>query len=163
MHCAFAKLIYVASIGATSNSSSSGGVTTTIIEIPPLGPQAKGDLVDGAISSGLLTSLSDIWNKFDVKLVAQSSGSPSTTDITIATGTDNISLLNDLLNNSIVSRNDLTMDDITKTYDMLVAIGLNTDILNLSVYNIINYNNYGNFIDGSDNPIWSAKLQNNPS
>jgi hypothetical protein len=68
--------------------------------------------------------------------------------------------------NCIVTKNELTIEDMTHTIDELKtylpasSIKVN-DLVDLWTYNIINYHNYGLYIDGSANPCTKAKLQLN--
>jgi len=82
-------------------------------------------------------------------------------------------LVNDLLNNCIVISNLLTVPDITKLISDILDMdknllvskesipGLIRKILTTVQYNIVDYTNYGNWLDGSDNPCVYAKLQLN--
>jgi hypothetical protein len=145
----FAKLIAVAA---------SDGLTvgaTTIVVTAPSGV-AIGDLIEPARVA--VAGISDaLLAKVEVKFVATA---VATEEATIASGA---ALLTDLLNNCIVTRNDLTMEDLSMTLAQLV--GTNTgdakDVLTLAKLSVINLHNYGNFLDGSDNPVSSAKLQLN--
>jgi hypothetical protein len=78
--------------------------------------------------------------------------------MTVATGAD---LLTDLLNNTLVVRNTLTSEDISKTVTQLNAGGAASAVTALATVNAVDYFNYGNFVDRSDNPVYSAKLQLN--
>jgi hypothetical protein len=57
------------------------------------------------------------------------------------------------------------MEDISLTLSQLqgssTSTGAPSTILGLFLHSVINYHNYGNFIDGSDNPVSEAKLQLN--
>ena len=89
---------------------------------------------------------------------------------------DNITytLVNDLLNNCIVINNQLTVSDISVLVSEILTFDSNMlktqsttpikiieQILRVVQYNIVDYTNYGNYIDGSDNPCVYAKLQLN--
>ena len=88
--------------------------------------------------------------------------------------------LNKLLGNAIVTRNNLTISDISvlgstltnaignissstssATFDPQTQKGYAQSLLNIIGYTIVNQFNYGNNIDGSDNPVYDAKLQLN--
>ncbi len=111
-------------------------------------PVAVGDLVEPSRPAG------GVWDKFEVKFVAQSAIAANGA-VQIASSADN------LLENAIVTRNDLTMEDISMTVDQLVAMGVPAGMLNAFALSVVDYHNYGNFIDGSDNPCVNAKLQLN--
>ncbi len=111
-------------------------------------PVAVGDLVEPSRPAG------GVWDKFEVKFVAQSAITANGA-VQIASSSAN------LLENAIVTRNDLTMEDISMTLDQLIALGASTNVLNAFALSVVNYHNYGNFIDGSDNPCINAKLQLN--
>lgn len=77
---------------------------------------------------------------------------------------DNSQTIEALLGNAIVTRNNLSVADITILASAVVAEIANTDasrFVNAVGYTVINNFNYGNFIDGSDNPITMGKLQLN--
>jgi hypothetical protein len=70
--------------------------------------------------------------------------------------------------NCIIIRNELTMEDMTHTIDELItylptaAVTNNVlPLIKIWTYNIINYHNYGLYIDCSANPCAKAKLQLN--
>ena len=87
--------------------------------------------------------------------------------------------IDQLLGNAIVTRNNLSVSDITvlgntlttlignissssaTTYDPQTQQIAASRILNLMGHTIVNQFNYGNNIDGSDNPVYDAKLQLN--
>jgi hypothetical protein len=151
----FAKLVIVASRAGVEKIDSEG------YEITVTGSAAAvGDLFEGTLSGDVSgNQFGTILSKVDVKLVAQAPASGG--KVLVAQGNSEQELLNDLLNNAIVVRNDITMEDMTRTFETLVGLGLNSQVLELSLYNVVNYHNYGNFVDGSDNPVVSAKLQLN--
>jgi hypothetical protein len=95
--------------------------------------------------------LGRLCDKFEVKFVAQSAGASTQ----IASSAAN------LLENAIVTRNDLTMEDISTHAEQLKSFGATSSIIALYSLNVVDYHNYGNFIDGSDNPCINAKLQLN--
>jgi len=69
-----------------------------------------------------------------------------------------------LLGNAIVTRNSLSVDDITILASVVAGEIKNTfasTFVNAVGYTVINQFNYGNFIDGTDNPVTIAKLQLN--
>ena len=128
-----------------------------------------GDLVTpvttAVASSGVTASM---LAKVDVKFVALDSDAadaPDTGfDVAIASGSSDASVAQSLLDNAVVTRNDLTMEDISKTLVQLLGSASSAGfaaVLGLFELNVVNYHNYGNFVDGSDNPVCEAKLQLN--
>jgi hypothetical protein len=117
-----------------------------------------GDLVSTSnqtpVGSGMPLSL---LSKVDVKFVLQ-----STTGL-LATANTPDELARELLDNAVVTRNELTMEDMSLTLAQLAgsANGHVLALLNLFKVSVVNYHNYGNFVDGSDNPVYEAKLQLN--
>jgi len=75
--------------------------------------------------------------------------------------------INALFGNSIVTRNNLSMSDITVLAQALLAhlpgaqLSTAQAFVNAVGYTIINQFNYGNNVDGSENPVYDAKLQLN--
>jgi hypothetical protein len=171
----FAKILYVASRGGFASSASSGDAftsgSTSLWVVNPGGfqgvpnsqiVQAAGDLFETTIDPNISASLRDILSKIEVKLISQSDPDSVANYIKIGSGATPTLLLQDLLNNVIVTRNDLTSEDISITADYLISPGgLNSIIVNMASYSIVNYHNYSNFIDGTDNPVVSAKIQLN--
>jgi hypothetical protein len=152
----FAKIIAAAGAGGLDH-------TTTTIKITnpnatTNNPTTIGDLITptkaaiGGVTAELLA-------KIDVRFVAQDAGVP----VLIATGTTPAALAQNLLDNSIVTRNELTMEDMSHTLAQLQANGSipSKSVLGLFALSVVNYHNYGNFVDGSDNPVYEAKLQLN--
>jgi len=118
-------------------------------------PVAVGDLVEPGRAPALANVA--VLDKFEVKFVAQSNlaAGQGAGAVQVASSAVN------LLENAIVTRNDLTMEDISMTVDQLVAMGVPANLLNAFALSVVDYHNYGNFIDGSDNPCINAKLQLN--
>jgi len=139
----FAKVVAAAaSAGAAMAGNGSISATCTA-------PVAVGDLVEPVRPVG------GLFDRLEVKFVAQSATAVNG-PVQIASSRDN------LLENAIVTRNDLTMEDLSMTVDQLAALaGVNAGVLAAYALQVVNYHNYGNFIDGSDNPVINAKLQLN--
>lgn len=120
-----------------------------------------GDLVSTNLSvptkSGITAAM---LAKIDVKFVAQSVDGDT---VTIANGTSVATVTQELLDNAVVTRNDLTMEDISLTLSQLQGTNAAnaSSALGFFAQSVINYHNYGNFVDGSDNPVSEAKLQLN--
>jgi hypothetical protein len=153
----FAKIIALAASTPTFNTT---GTPNTALNITLVAAPTVGDLVQATIASptgsGITTAM---LNKVDVRFVAQTAANTCQ----VATGATSRALAQDLLDNSIVTRNTLTMEDISTTLTQLIGTSTDTvrSVLNLFAISAINYHNYGNFIDGSDNPVYEAKLQLN--
>lgn len=149
----FAKVIAMA-----SSDGLSVGANVTVTN-PTANAVAVGDLVEPAKTAytGIPQALID---KVEVKFVAQSTAAGAGA---VTIGAANVA---SLLDNAVVTRNDLTMEDISSTLAQLqegsgAASGDASDLLDIFEVNVINYHNYGNFLDGSDNPVYNAKLQLN--
>ena len=120
---------------------------------------SAGDLFEPLPISGINTPISNLLAKIEIKCICQedvATGSNQALLIDLNTYPD---LLSQLLTNTIVTRNDLTMEDISRAATEFDS--LNPIIINAAKISVINYHNYGNFIDGSDNPVYNAKLQLN--
>jgi len=129
-----------------------------------------GDLSDGQYRNNLPLAIQMLTRKLQVKAVITQtittvggwiyySGTPSS---------DNSSLLDSVLNNLIVVNNDLTINDISMNLKSLLDYFNSTTfgnapstVLNAAALTVTNWSNYGNNIDGSDNPIAVSKLQLN--
>ena len=177
----FAKLLYILSrvnISGVANPNAAAGTTlvagATQIWIHPGSGNTKaisaGDLFnpDQATAATLGTTIIGLLGKFDAKCVCQNDIAAAAVGNTYALIADltvnpNSDLITQLLNNVIITRNDLKMQDLSNCIDDLrLQSGANfTFIQKLAVVSIVNYTNYANFIDGSDNPVWSGKLQLN--
>uniref|UniRef100_A0A6C0EEC9 Major capsid protein N-terminal domain-containing protein n=1 Tax=viral metagenome TaxID=1070528 RepID=A0A6C0EEC9_9ZZZZ len=185
----FAKLLYLATranLSPNANNTGSFNLTTQQIWIDKGSGGTKavaaGDLFNPAQASGLSSVVLKLLGHFDAKCVCQNdiAGSATTlaliADLSTVSGVDSVTntnnlLLQQLLNNVIITRNDLTMQDISNAISDLGLPSTNNTSLpsgvssNFIAYvgtvSIVNYTNYGNFIDGSDNPVYSGKLQLN--
>jgi len=154
----YAKLLAIAQLPGTL-ASAANIVEYTADELDGL---KKGDVVDlvrlAAVSNGINVG------KIEVKVVLQSDADTKKASLSVG-GTNEDEVFNNLLDNIIVVRNDLTMEDIsnniTDQYSATGTTAVKNTIMDWAVYKVINYFNYGNFIDGSDNPVYSAKLQLN--
>ena len=157
----FAKLLYVASRDGVAIVSPNGPGAHIHVTDPSgqVGYNA-GDLFEGNLVAQthpqLGSELNALLDKIEVKLVAQAA---SVGGMVVLTNGPN--LLNEILVNTIVTKNELTMEDLSTSMQVLSSYTLSQEILELSKISAINYHNYGNFIDGSDNPVYSAKLQLN--
>lgn len=157
----YAKII--AAAAATGLVYTAPGTPGTIVVTSATGAAATpGDLITStkAATGGISA---DVLAKIDVRFVAQTAGSTSGVGVQIASGNSTAALAQNLLDNSVVTRNELTMEDISLTLAQLQT-GASTaasSVLGLFAQSVINYHNYGNFVDGSDNPVYEAKLQLN--
>lgn len=124
-----------------------------------------GDLVSPVTTAVPSSGVTDaMLRKVDVKFVALNTHGTGPYDVTIATGATEAEVAQNLLDNAVVTRNELTMEDISKTLAQLLGNANNAGfaaVLGLFELNVVNYHNYGNFVDGSDNPVCEAKLQLN--
>jgi hypothetical protein len=174
----FAKLLYIATRAPTSDVLgvnpfvglvTAGGIYNVAV-LPVAGGAAIGELFEGVQDPALVNStIVAMLAKIECKFVAQSIAGPNA-DIAItpgvlavgpATDLQNQLLLKELLNNTIIVTNNLTMEDISRSIAELTNTGVNSSILSIGAINVINYFNYGNFLDGTDNPVYNGKLQLN--
>ena len=156
----FAKLIAVASGTVTYTPSTTLVAGTIKVNVGVVTPTI-GDLVEVVYNP--LSGISvDLFNKVEVKMVAQTAATACQIATNGVNGTDE-ALLTDLLNNCIVTRNDLTMEDLSTPLNDLAfgALAGSQSVLELASLSVVNLHNYGNFLDGSDNPVCNAKLQLN--
>jgi hypothetical protein len=138
----FAKL--VALLAQSSLTCSDTGLVTVA------GTEEVFDLV----GSGNLAALAA---KSNVKAVSKS------ISLTVATLGNS---LEEVLNNLMVQSSSLTMEDLSNdVVDVKALLGSvsshATNLLNLAAVNVVDYFNYGNMVDGSDNPCFNGKLQLN--
>jgi hypothetical protein len=152
----FARVLFVATranvqvVDKTSIKVNSGVATAV----------SAGDLFEGSVSAAAsASSLASLLAKIEVKMVSQDNGLAGGANA-VALGV-NVDLLTEMLNNTLVVRNALTAEDISRTVAQLTKDGANKAVLDLATINAVDYFNYGNFVDGSDNPVISAKLQLN--
>jgi hypothetical protein len=168
----FAKILYIASRNGLYSQRDLSVLTSTSTSVFVVNPgnfvgttnaivSAAGDLFETTVLPNLPSQVLALLQKIEVKLVSQSDPALSTEPIQIASGITPSLLLQDLLNNSIVTMNNLTSEDISVTAQYLLDSGLSPPIINLSTFSIVNYHNYGNFLDGTDNPVVSGKIQLN--
>jgi hypothetical protein len=171
----FAKLLYVASrLNLSESATAVTALGTTgswdLYLDPgtaPAGGLTAGDLFEPNPAAGLSSALTAMLAKVEIKCVCQSD---QTTDahakLATLTGlTTDDARVTEVLNNMMVVRNNLTVEDMSKSLSELVSpssgTGLNSVLANMAAVSVVNYHNYGNFVDGSDNPVYNAKLQLN--
>jgi hypothetical protein len=143
----FARVLFVATrTGATVDTGSAKVTTVPAVNV--------GDVIEPEQSGAVNAMVAALLSKIEVKIVVtvQAGGNSL---VTLGTG------LADLLNNTIVVRNNLTAEDLSKRLSDLSAGGANAAVLNLAAVSVVDHFNYGNFVDGTDNPVYSAKLQLN--
>lgn len=149
----FAKLVALAACTETLTAASNGAGAVTISR----NTVVVGDLIELATAAvGGITA--DMLAKVEVKFVAQAvDATPSPDLVTLGTS------VADALDNCIVVRNDLTMEDISNTLAQLTngLTGAALTVLTASALSVLDHFNYGNFVDGSDNPVVNGKLQLN--
>ena len=124
---------------------------------------ASGDMLNYVPVSSLSPDIKNLLDKITVNFI--SADPPNYTPGTPTT----------IFSNSVVIKNELTMEDVTHSVEWLLSqwvltykgtnitvvnTGLDT-LLNLWTYNIVNYHNYGLYQDGSVNLCSKAKLQLN--
>ena len=176
----FAKLLYIASRNGISSTQAGGALSvsslnntstsTTQIWVNSGSGNTKataaGDLYNPSPMSDLGKTITALLSKFDAKCVCQNDVSTSSASYALLADSNSVTnsdLLTQLLNNIIITRNDLKMQDLSNNINDLSVngTGLNPVILKLGTVSVVNYTNYGNFINGSDNPVYSGKLQLN--
>jgi hypothetical protein len=152
----FARVLYVATrTGVAVAPNTDVKVTNT-----GANPVTVGDVIDPTQNLPATAALTNLLNKIEVKVVCQT-GVNAGQAVTVAVGGNSATLLSELLNNTLVVRNNLTSEDISRTVAQLTAGGANADVLALATISVVDHFNYGNFVDGTDNPVYSAKLQLN--
>ena len=98
------------------------------------------------------SKLDDVLGKISAQIVAvKGNGTEISADVS--------------LNNVVVTRNDLTMDDVSRMTSDVIRASLNNDAqkaaLSYFSCSLNSHNNYGVHVDGSANPVLSGKLQLN--
>ncbi len=105
----------------------------------------------------LIASLGSTYNYANISLTSMGTNDQST-------------LYGDVLANMVVISNNLSIQDISLSISDIEALFNNntiaisasmSNIISDSTVNVINYTNYGNFIDGSNNPVYNVRLQLN--
>ena len=130
-------------------------------------------------AAGNTSTLVNLLSKIDVKaILQQQTASTGVSRGVIATSTNNlVDLLADFERNTIVTRNDLSMEDISLNVTDLLSLieggSVNATysagsqpqsaqaLLGVAGVYAVDYFNYGNMVDGSDNPLYTGKLQLN--
>ena len=165
----YAKLLFLSSVVIVKEVTSSK--ITFTVKAPAESVGAAGDLFSNPVMLALSYQANNLLNKIDARFI--SAAAPGTAvsgfeSVIIASipniNASNSDILNYLLNSIILTSNSLSMEDMTNTILTLKNYGFDANadsIFQYSICNVVNYNNYGNFIDGSDNPVSSAKLQLN--
>lgn len=152
----FARVLYVATRTNVAVAADKIEVSNNSLAIAP------NDVFETTSAAAGLASL---LSKVEVKMVAQSAAAGGAVNpCTIATtvgGAAGVTLLGELLNNTLVVRNNLTPEDLSRTVAQLSAGGASAAVLALATISVVDHFNYGNFVDGTDNPVYSAKLQLN--
>ena len=123
------------------------------------GPDA-GSLVPLTVADGVNATLTALLAKVEVQWNIQ-----STTGTTVLGSIATLQDIDALFGNCIVTRNSLTVADITILASTILA-GLTTATEATKFVNAVSFIavdpfNYGNNIDGSENPVYDAKLQLN--
>ena len=201
----FAKYVAMACTGGLAVSTTTGaysiGFTPTNSPVDDLQPNSAtvttasaGEIVDLAnISNGMYGNVANttaklnlgsasgntqiifnLLSKIDVKAILQGGATNNVAPVAVSLISVN-DLLQQFERNTIVTRNELTMEDISLTVvDLMNLIesaslaGPNTSnaldadtLLQAAGVYAVDYFNYGNMVDGSDNPLYTGKLQLN--
>ena len=170
----FAKILWlVTRAGLVFNYSASNSVCTITDRSATF---VMGDLVSGLPFANTLKynniDLIKLANKIDIKAVVQGyNSSTGNVDLlgvnNMANQKSNSDLLNNILNNLIVIQNNLTTQDISVNAQWLSnafsTVNNNNigSVITAAQFRVVDYTNYGNNIDGTDNPITTSKLQLN--
>jgi hypothetical protein len=169
----FAKLLYLATrlkLSEDNTGTAFTSASTALFAQPLVSPvvsgsePAAGDLLELATVTGLNAAVTALLSKVEVKVVVQANSALGNATVQLANLaglTTNEAKVTELLNNVIVVRNDLTMEDISKPVAELTTGNVNSVLATMAAVSVVNYHNYGNFLDGSDNPVYNAKLQLN--
>ena len=137
----FAKVLYLA-------SRNLGGTGLTLPA--NVTAAAAGDVMEPSVNGTASAVLTALLAKVECKYVKQNA----------AAAADDVSAGS--LDNVVVVRNELTMDDISYTASQLNALtGVASAVTAIFVVSVVSHFNYGNFVDGTDNPCVNAKLQLN--
>jgi len=136
------------------------GVGTNTVAVTPancVNTAATSNVVDlvNTATTGIPAAL---LAKFDVRNVAVNLDNPLTS-VTLGTGASAAAALENALSNSLVLRNDLTMEDLSQTLAQLSAgaSASGATVLSTLAVSVVDAFNYGNFVDGSDNPVYNPK------
>ena len=158
----FAKVL---SVVTAAGLNIDGNVVTAEHSITS-GPD-NGSLTPLTPVSDLSAMIKNLLSKCDVQWSVDRQSEPQGTNVlgSIATAAD----IHALFGNCIVTRNNLTISDITiLASTILTATNISAaqlpaaqQFIEAVGYTIINHFNYGNNLDGSDNPVYDAKLQLN--
>ena len=168
----YAKLLFISA--STLAVVTASGMDDFTVTAPSNAVTAAGDLFSEVSRNSITVAGMELLNKIDARFIANKQPTTGaiagTEDVVVASvisGSSSSEYLQQLLNSVIITNNALTMEDMTNTIQNLTAMkfddqsAANAKIFQYSTCNIVNPNNYGNFIDGSDNPVASAKLQLN--
>lgn len=168
------------------NSASAQGGTTAgeIVDLANISNGQYGNVANatklnlGSATGGNTQILYSLLSKIDVKAILQgavNTGGLSGSAAPVATSTISwVDLLQQFERNTIVTRNELTMEDISLTVTDLMNLiesanlaGPNSAVVDADTLLqqagilAVDYFNYGNMVDGSDNPLYTGKLQLN--
>lgn len=152
------------SLNISINSSELNVSEGTLLELPKI------PVPDNSVLSKLLSKIEVQWT---VEPIVEGNE-----QIGILLGNINNELsISELLGNAIVTRNNLNINDISilsssllqaisnistsNNFDSQSHKGYVSVLLDMVSYTLVNQFNYGNNIDGSDNPVYDAKLQLN--
>ena len=128
-----------------------------------------GEVISLTHNTGLEQPVVEQLNKVNVRFVVSEvlSGNKAVIANVSRLATDsytptNADLLADLLSNAVVHHNSLSMADIsTPVTAKVLEDNLDSNVIALAQVTAVMPFNYGNNVDGSDNPIYNAKIQLN--
>jgi hypothetical protein len=169
----------------TPNSAAvATAVAGEIVDLANISNGMYGNVASGSTklnwATGANTNLIyHLLSKIDVKAILQGPDATAglgtnVAPVAVTTSKTWTDLLQQFERNTIVTRNELTMEDISLTVNDLVNLiesaniaGPNTNQIDADVLlqqagiYAVDYFNYGNMVDGSDNPLYTGKLQLN--
>jgi len=146
----FARVLYAA-------TRTGAGMNVAAVQVQNTTGAASviGDVIEITDRLGLSASVTALLSKIEVKFVVVTGGVANGAALTVGTSAA------ELLNNTVVVRNNLTPEDWSNRISTLVTGGAVEAVLNQYSLSVVDHFNYGNFVDGTDNPVYSAKLQLN--
>ena len=151
----FAKVLSLAC------SSGVTGTNQAVSFVPSAAAVNAGDLVSNVVvpNNAMMAAL---LAKVDVKFISQDANAGvAGTAVPVGRAQGNQSAWENAIENSFVNRNELSPQDLSNTLAQLQGNGAADSVLGQFVVSVIDQFNYGNFVDGTDNPVYQAKVQLN--
>jgi hypothetical protein len=152
----FAKVMVMGCCGAAAQQNGNWSVTIpkSALALPVPEGDFIGDLLSVApVATGGVTAA--MLAKVDVKFMCVADNDLS---VTIGVGATQDAAWAAALDNAYVNRNELSLEDMSQT---LAQLGANVAAFAANAVSVVDAFNYGNFVDGSDNPVYNAKIQLN--